>query len=132
MNITSVTSLLRMIWFAKTGVLAIEAGTIAVNCFRKNQIPFQDMQPADELVRNADNDNSRYCLAKPRQIYLPIGGNSELDLSTQDGTYSVQWFNPRAGGSLVSGPVQPVAGGNRVDIGEAPDEQDWLAVIRRQ
>ncbi len=105
---------------------------IAIDCFHDNSIPFQDMQPADQLVGNHANDNSRYCFAKSGDtylVYLPYGGTTDLDLSGTTGNFSVDWFNPRTGGKLVAGTA--IAGGQNVSIGDAPDKEDWLAIIRR-
>ncbi|MEQ9406810.1 MAG: DUF5060 domain-containing protein [Fuerstiella sp.] len=106
---------------------------IAVNLFHNHDIPFQDMQPADELVGNADSDNSRYCFARPGDtylVYLPFGGAADLDLTDADGDFTVQWFNPRSGGELLDGPVKNLTAGRVVSTGAAPDQEDWLAVIR--
>ena len=65
-------------------------------------------------------------------VYLPNGGDCQLDLSKQTGEYSVQWFNPREGGSLASGAVTELKAGGEVSIGKPPDANDWLAMIRRK
>ncbi len=109
---------------------------IAINFFHDNHIPFVDMQNADALVGNTQHDNSRFCLAKSGEIYLiylPKGGTSQLDLSGATGKFSVQWFNPRAGGELAGGSVKSVSAGGTVDIGNPPSDPDadWLAIIRK-
>ena len=109
---------------------------IALDFFRDNDIPIHEMAPADELVGNSDHDNSRYCLAKPGEIYLvylPHGGNHSLDLTSSKGNFSVQWFNPRSGGALTTSSVQTVTGGASVTLGEPPSDagKDWLAVVRK-
>ena len=76
---------------------------IAIDFFRENRIPFWDMKNANALVGNPKNDNSKYCLAKAGEVYLvflPTGGTTDLDLSGSSGSFSVRWFNPRAGGAL--------------------------------
>jgi len=113
---------------------------VAIKFFTENQIPFWDMQNADELLGNETNDNSKFCLAKPGEIYLvylPTGGESELELSGSKGEFQVTWFNPRSGGELQSGSVKSVVGGSTVKLGLPPDDvdhvddvkNDWLAVI---
>lgn len=109
---------------------------IALRFFEEEKIPFWDMTSADARVGNAMSDNSRYCLAKPGElylVYLPSGGACELDLGDTLGTFAVGWFNPRDGGSLLVGPTDRIEGGRRVALGPAPcdPEQDWLVVVRR-
>jgi hypothetical protein len=105
---------------------------IALDFFRDEQVPFWKMQNMDELVGNAERDNSRYCFAKPGElylVYLPKGGTAEIDLSAAAGSYTVGWFNPRRGGPLQ--PVAAVTGGATVEL-SAPSAHDWLAVLRRE
>jgi hypothetical protein len=109
---------------------------IALDFFRDHKIPIAEMKNADSLVGNVKNDNSRYCFAKAGEIYLvylPNGGSTELDLADASGEFSVQWFNPRAGGALESGPVAKVRGAGRVSLGQPPvdADQDWLVVVRK-
>ncbi len=107
---------------------------IAINFFHENKIPFQEMQPMDELVGNPDHDNSRYCLAQPNEIYLvyfPNGGKIELDLTQADGLFTMKWFNPREGGELID-PEKTVSAGRMVNIQCIQnDNQDWLLVLAR-
>jgi hypothetical protein len=104
---------------------------IALDFFRDQQIPFGEMKNADELVGNNKHDNSAYCFAKPGEIYLvylPEGGEREIDLSGADRSFTVAWFNPREGGSAKKGGHAP-GGAKRKLI--APDSKgDWLAIIR--
>ncbi len=109
---------------------------IALRFFADHTVPFWEMQNADELVGNAEHDNSRYCLAKDGDfylIYLPDGAAAKLDLSKQSGTFSVEWFNPRTGGELVTGKKKSLQGGKRVSTGAPPKDvkEDWLVLIRR-
>ena len=110
---------------------------IALEFFKDEQIPFWEMRNADELVRNEKHDNSKYCFAKPGDlylVYLPTGGLTDLDLGEAKGRFGVQWFNPRNGGALQAGPVKEVNGGSQVPLGNPPrdEKDDWLAVVRRQ
>ncbi|MCA9038599.1 MAG: hypothetical protein KDA91_25920, partial [Planctomycetaceae bacterium] len=96
---------------------------IALEFFSLNQIPFWEMLNADELVGNADHDNSKYCFAKANEIYLiylPHGGTTQLDLSSADGQFRVAWFNPRSGGEPESSEVLSVEGGKLVSVGVPP------------
>ena len=48
--------------------------------------------------------STRYCLADPGNeylVYLPEGGQVTLDLSAQQGTFAVEWFDPEAGHTLA-------------------------------
>jgi hypothetical protein len=108
---------------------------IALEFFRENRIPFWEMKNADALIGNAQDDNSKYCLAKPGElylVYLPKGGTTELDLADAKGGFTVRWFNPRRGGPLADGSVKSVKGGSKESLGEAPADptQDWLAVVQ--
>lgn len=109
---------------------------IALDFFRDEMIPFAEMQNANALVGNSKDDNSKFCLAKPGEVYLvylPNGGTTELDLSGVEGSFTVNWFNPRSGGRLVNGSVNAVTGGGSVALGDPPGDatEDWLVVIRR-
>jgi hypothetical protein len=104
---------------------------IALDFFQTQKIPFQEMTNANSLVGNPRNDNSRYCLAKPGDIYLvylPDGGTCELDLTNATGEFNVSWFNPREGGALI--PAGKTAGGKTAKLA-APDTNDWLAVVEK-
>jgi hypothetical protein len=111
-------------------------GRVALEFFRAHEIPFWTMANADELVGNPTHDNSRYCFARPGElylVYLPAGGTVDLDLSAAAGQFSVSWFDPRSGGALKRGAVASVKGGGRAALGAPPDSpgEDWLAVVRR-
>jgi hypothetical protein len=108
---------------------------IALDFFHKYGIPFADMRNHNALIGNKKNDNSKYCLAKPGEVYLvylPNGGTSDLDLTGVSGNYEVKWFNPRTGGELVDGSVERLEGGGVVSVGEPSTDsrEDWLVVIR--
>ena len=110
---------------------------IALDFFSENKIPFWDMQNADALVGNQNNNNSIYCLAKYLQtylIYLPDGGTAQLDLSNSNSVFSVDWFNPREGGLLIKGSVKEVQGPGKVSIGNPPEDtaKDWVVLIRKK
>ncbi len=106
---------------------------IAINFFHDHKIPFHEMQPADELVGNNSHDNSKYCFAKPGEVYvvyLPKGGSTELDLTGAERTFSVKWFDPQKGGGLMDGSVKSVQGGRVVSIGKQADNADRVGLIR--
>jgi hypothetical protein len=109
---------------------------IALEFFPANRIPFWEMRNADALIGNATHDNSKYCLAKPGEIYLvylPSGGTTDLDLGGAQGGFEVGWFNPRAGGPVRTGSVARVEGGAQVSLGAAPADpgEDWAVIVRK-
>jgi hypothetical protein len=109
---------------------------IALEFFRAEKIPFWEMTTANALIGNTTDDNSKFCFAKPGElylVYLPSGGSTDLDMSGAKGTFRVKWFNPRTGGKLVTGSVKSVKGGAKVALGNPPADagEDWLVVVRR-
>lgn len=108
---------------------------IALEFFARGGFPLDRMRNADELVGNPQHDNSRYCFAKPGElylVYLPTGGAATLDLTGAPGDFSLEWFNPRVGGPLQTGAVSRVAGGAPAALGLPPADpsEDWLAIVR--
>ena len=109
---------------------------LALRFFAEQQIPVEQMEPADDLVGNAAGDNSRYAFVKKRElylVYLPHGGAVELDLSQATGRFGVQWFDPRSGGALQRGSIATIEAGAARALGLPPADpgEDWLAVVRR-
>ena len=92
-----------------------------------------DMKPNDDLAIGDDNwamaDVGRTYL-----LYLKNGGEAFVDLSgADDQTFSVNWFNPRAGGDLTDGPRRTVIGGSAsVSLGKPPNsiDQDWAILLK--
>ncbi|MAT71547.1 MAG: hypothetical protein CMJ58_18725 [Planctomycetaceae bacterium] len=108
----------------------------ALEFFHNCQIPFWDMEPADELVGNPQHDNRCYCLACDGHIYVIYRPNLQpvtLDLRDADGRFSIRWYDPRNGGALASGSVETIAGGGKSDLGAPPQEpaEDWVVVVQR-
>jgi len=103
---------------------------IALEFFAQQKFPLEKMTNADALVGNTEAGNSAYCLAEAGRLYLvyqPKGGTATLDLTAAPGSFTVAWFNPRAGGALQPG--GEVKGGAPVTL-TAPSGDDWLAVVR--
>lgn len=97
--------------------------------FFQTYLPFWEMQSADDLT-SITND---YVFARESEIYvvyLPNGGTTDIALTSGD--YTVQWYNPRTGGSLRTGTVSNLSGGQAVAIGLPPSDttQDWVALIQ--
>ena len=104
---------------------------IALDFFMNHSIPFWEMQNADDLVGNPQHDNSRYCFAKPGELYLIYLLSADpvtLDLSGARGEFKIHWFNPRTGKDLS---VRTLTGGTVVDLGTPPenDRQDWVILV---
>jgi hypothetical protein len=102
----------------------------ALEFFNKN-LPFTQMAHNDELTSAKDD----YCFAEPGRIYaiyLPSGGTTKLDMGNYTGSFSVQWYNPRAGGKLQNGSIKEITGPGSVAIGQPPEEtdQDWAVLIK--
>jgi hypothetical protein len=95
------------------------------------QFPLEEMKCMDDLVNTKD----AYCLANPGEMYvayLPIGTkNAKLKLNS-DKSFSVKWFNPRAGGELQSGSVLEVGGKGFQSLGNPPADfdLDWVVVVQ--
>lgn len=101
------------------------------------QLPLLEMAPDHGLGDSTAGDNT-YVFAKPGEVYSMYndrnGEGLTLDLSGETGTYTVEWFDPRNGGSLQSGTVTEVTAGGVVSLGNAPNsiDEDWAAVVRKQ
>ncbi|KKL78785.1 hypothetical protein LCGC14_2021380, partial [marine sediment metagenome] len=94
------------------------------------RLPVAEMIPADGLA----SARGAYCLAKVGQVYavyLPDGGTTELKLPA--GNYAVKWYNPRAGGRMLTGTIKTVRGGGSKAIGLPPGSKakDWAVLIGR-
>ena len=94
------------------------------------------MKNANALIGNPENKNTKFCLAKPGEVYLvhmPNGGTTELDLAGATGAFTAQWFNPRTGGALVGGSVKSIHAGGKVALGSSPSDpkEDWVIVVRK-
>ena len=105
---------------------------IAVNELIK--LPLLEMAPHNELLVDMPKG---YCLAQPGVVYAIYdqrkGTSFQLDLSGIEGTFTVQWLNPREGGDWQTGSVKIVKGGGIVDLGQAPNtlDQDWCCIVSK-
>ena len=112
---------------------------LAIDFFHQQQVPFAEMQAADELIDADPKDNHRYCFAKPDEVYLVYmaeGDETMLDLSGAKGTFTIHWYNPRIGGDLLNGSTRTVEAGGKASLGSPPaadgENQDWLALVRKR
>jgi hypothetical protein len=114
--------------------------------FIEENLPFWQMEPADELVVNegvvqidtGDNETlkaSAEVLAKPGvvyAVYLPTANPSgKINLDGINGVFSLRWYNPRTGefeGNDIS-----MQGGKEHKIGAPPRQQtlDWVVLIKK-
>ena len=112
-------------------------GRYALTLFREQAIPFWEMRNEDERVGNPERDNSRYCLAKPGEVYLvylPTGGTVDLDLTGVAGSFAVTWLNPRDGTGGHAGSLTTLSGGAKRSLGNPPKDagEDWAVLLRKQ
>ena len=100
----------------------------ALNLFH-NHIPYWDMMPNDALA----SGTKAHVMASDDMylVYLPEGGNVNLDMA--EGEYTVQWYNPRAGGDFQSGSVTSVSGQAGADLGSALSDanMDWAILVSK-
>jgi len=89
------------------------------------QVHFWEMHPAD-WVRSGD----AFALANPREavLYLPGGGNVDVDMQGMTGSFRATWFNPRNG--LFSESSGGVGGKTRTFT--APDARDWVLYLQKE
>ncbi len=103
----------------------------ALDFFRKH-LPFWKMQPDNALASEAEEVRVLAAPGRLYAVYLPHGGPASLRL--EPGAYTVQWYNPRAGGALLAGSVREVTGPGAMSLGQPPatPEQDWTILIKRK
>lgn len=102
----------------------------ALDFFTKNNIPYWDMKPMDELTSN-DND---YVLGKKDEVfivYLKMGEKTNGTIPNLNGNYQVSWFNPRDG-QFVGTPQKMVVKDELI-FGLPPKEinKDWVILIKK-
>lgn len=105
-------------------------GKIAVDFLRTRTL--QNTNPDSTIV----SGTRAFALENPGieyLVYLPEGGTATLT-TTGSGNYSVQWFDPRNGGSLQNGTVSTIPAGSAQSLGSPPNNTslDWLAVVENQ
>ncbi|MGJ8677042.1 MAG: DUF5060 domain-containing protein [Akkermansiaceae bacterium] len=91
------------------------------------------MKPNDDLLVGTDN----WAMAdegKTYLLYLKNGGEAQVDLSAaKDQKFSVQWYDPRAGGKLINGiPATVIESSKSVSLGNPPNsiEKDWVVLLK--
>lgn len=99
----------------------------ALEFFDKQNIPFWKMQNHNSLTWQKND----YCFIQHGQIYLIYqkqGGPLNFDLS--NGTFQCGYFNPRTGQGADVLLDEMVTKGPRTHTFTAPDDKDWLLLIR--
>lgn len=98
---------------------------IALDFFRDQKIPFENMSPNPEAVGNPEKGNQTYCLSGEsiHVLAFPDGGSCKLNLPEGKTARTIQWFNPR------NGKIQDVFALAEGTI-TAPDKKDWVAIVR--
>lgn len=111
--------------------------------FEKN-LPFTQMSRANTLVPQYGSVSSNgfaYCFAKKGSIYAAYfsptylqNNTAKLNVETNAGNYSIQWFNPRTGGSLIGGTISNytnVSGWILLGTPGTDLSNDWVALVKR-
>lgn len=107
----------------------------AINFFQEN-LPYWEMQPEHKLI----NSSNAYCLRKTGHvyaIYLPKLGQHTIDLTSVQGEFTVQWFDPLNGGPLQNGSIEKIKGGQVERLGnpslmtDNSNQQDWVCLVRK-
>lgn len=112
--------------------------------FMQDNLPFWNMQPADELANGAATIKvgtgrgksiqlGAQVLAKSGEVYavyLPKANPSGmLNLSAAKGAFKQGWYNPRTG--EFEGKATAITGGSHVPLGTPPTDadEDWVVLI---
>ncbi len=99
---------------------------LALEFFRKFDVPFWKMSPQDEL-----SPSGAWVLATPAgdsdfQAVVQVREGKTAKVALPDGEFSCGWFNPRTGEGLIG--IDQTAGGARSF--KAPDGGDWILLVR--
>lgn len=95
------------------------------------------MSNDNSLVENAGSNVAPFCFAKAGDVYIVyrknIAGQRTLNLTGVSGSFNVRWYSPRLGGNLQVGSVSTLQGGSKVNLGNAPSENDqsWAIIVTR-
>ena len=99
--------------------------------FFREYVPFQEMNPVSNLTPVETNR----VFAKPGEVYvvyLRDGGTTTLDVQSSNDTFTVEWFNPRTGGELLTSNVTEFTGPGVQSLGNPPSDagSDWVVLVR--
>lgn len=99
--------------------------------FFERQLPFTEMQSADDLSPSKDD----YVFAKEGEVYAVYSPKAEdIELTLPEGEYSIQWLNPREGGYLKEGSMKSVKGPGLQSLGTPPNDanKDWVVLVKKK
>lgn len=89
------------------------------------QLPYWQMQPMNYLLEAGQG----YVFAKSGEVYsvyLPVGGQIDLNLIGTDATFDGQWFNPR---NVAYQDIGAITGGSVLTF-TAPSTEDWVLLLQ--
>jgi hypothetical protein len=101
--------------------------------FFETYIPFWEMVPANELLGTI----AGFCFAKTDEtyvVYRPMSAETtRLDLGNSGKEFSVQWYDPRNGDTMMEGSVTTVVGNGIQSLGNPPTdlEKDWVVLVKK-
>ena len=109
---------------------------IALKFFLDLNVDLNSLHCDDTLVGTEQGANGNWCLADPGSlyvVYLPEGGEAKIDLSGDNATYDLTWFNPR-NGTTGSGTKASVKGGKQVSLGKPKQDtaEDWAIILKKR
>jgi len=97
----------------------------ALNFFT-NYIPFWEMAEADHLATSSNV----YVYSKPGSVYVYyFYGQGKASIRAPQGYYSIQWYNPRTGGDLITTNPNRLTG--PADINIDVEDTDWVLILKR-
>ncbi|MEX0291565.1 MAG: DUF5060 domain-containing protein [Flavobacteriaceae bacterium] len=108
-----------------------EDAKIALDFF-ETHLEFWEMKNQDALT-SSDEDYCFTDLDNTYVIFLPGGETTEINLGENTQAYSIRWYDPRRGGSLMPGSVTEIDGSGYKAIGFPPYdfEHDWVALLKK-
>lgn len=93
--------------------------------FFNDQIPFWEMQSADNLVSNG------YCFAKSNEYYVVYieNGNTPPTIDLPNLDFELGWYDPRNGGALIGNST--ISGTNSFSLPASPNaaNDDWILLL---
>jgi hypothetical protein len=101
--------------------------------FMTENLPFWQMEPADELLVNESSEGEVFAqVGQVYALYLPKANSTgQLDLQNVSGTFTMRWYDPRTG-EFVGG-TRTVTGGGFVNLGQVPHSsaEDWVMLVEK-